>query len=446
MFLANNSSTDGALIQHDYFANNNNAGNNSGSGIYTDGTISGGNLTNVTIDSNTFVNNYSSDGVEAACAFQATSAGEQSNIRITNNIMTGNGKATLFFNTTGVVIENNTITGCIDQGSAALRFEGNNHNVTIMFNTADNNTAPAVAVDAKGVTGDSSGFVINDNNFYNNNDAHTPALSVVFDDRVYTGTFDVRNDWWGSASGPGGDGAGTGDDVSLAILESEPAEVEPCLRRRRTLHAVAHSPIRFDADRSHGADGPESRRHVIHPGQPGLDRHRAPALRPSSVQRAFDGVTLPSGTTAAGVTNFHDTAAVAGQAYLYEVVAASSGNSPQAVPSGNARRQRSARPPSTIFHRVSLTVGYGTFKRMLRSAKPADASGHGHAKDIACRRHLADRLQPCRQLYANSFPMSESMMKSTAEKATGSVDFQVVGDGKVLFDSGDQRLARRQPE
>ena len=240
LFLASYSSTDAAIIAHNYFGNNNNSGGNSGRGIYTDGAISGGNLTNVTIDSNTFVGNYSSDGVEAACAFQATDAGQQSNIRITNNIMTGNGKAVLFFNTTGVVITNNTITGCIDQGIAALRFEGNNHNVTIEYNTADNNTAPALAVDAKGVPGDSSGFVVNYNNFYNNNTAATPPLSVVFNDGVYDGTFDVRYNWWGNRQRPERRRAwrrrrGLRGDSQVRRRRG----VGPGLRRRRALFRLA---------------------------------------------------------------------------------------------------------------------------------------------------------------------------------------------------------------
>jgi len=50
--LANSSSTDAAVIQHNVFRNNNNVGDNYGRGIYTDGTVSGGNLTNVLIDGN----------------------------------------------------------------------------------------------------------------------------------------------------------------------------------------------------------------------------------------------------------------------------------------------------------------------------------------------------------------------------------------------------------
>ena len=75
LFLANYSTTDAAIIQHNYFGYNNNTGGNSGRGIFTNGTISGGNLVNVVIDSNTFVGNFSSNKVEAACAFQASAGG-----------------------------------------------------------------------------------------------------------------------------------------------------------------------------------------------------------------------------------------------------------------------------------------------------------------------------------------------------------------------------------
>ena len=69
--LANASATDPAIIQFNVFANNNNAGANGGRGIFSDGTISGGALQNVTIDSNFFFHNRGgtgTTGIEAAIA------------------------------------------------------------------------------------------------------------------------------------------------------------------------------------------------------------------------------------------------------------------------------------------------------------------------------------------------------------------------------------------
>ncbi|MGN6628154.1 MAG: NPCBM/NEW2 domain-containing protein [Tepidisphaeraceae bacterium] len=216
IFLSNNSATDAAVIQRNVFRTNNNAGSNGGRGILTDQDMSGGNLQNVTIDNNAFIGNRGSNGttgLEAAIAFESAVAGSQSNLRITNNVFDGNGKAMLFFNSTNVTITGNVVTRALDWYSGTLRFEGNNHNVTISNNTLYANTGPAVAVDSKGMPGDSSGFVINNNNFYGNSTTAGKKVSVVYNQTQYDGVFDVRNNYWGASSGPSGDGSGTGDAV-----------------------------------------------------------------------------------------------------------------------------------------------------------------------------------------------------------------------------------------
>jgi titin len=216
LFLSNDSPTNPAVIQYNLFRGNNNAGANGGRAIYTNGAIFGDKLVNVLIDNNAFQNNRGGSGttsLEAAIAIQAFAAGKQSDITITNNVMDNNGKAVLFFNTDRIVIKNNYITNTLDHYSGTLRFEGNNHDVTIQNNTVYNNPGPAVAVDSKGVPGDNWGFVVTNNNFYGNSLQYGSKLSVVFDDTVYIGSPDVRYNYWGSASGPGGDGSGTGDGV-----------------------------------------------------------------------------------------------------------------------------------------------------------------------------------------------------------------------------------------
>src|SRR6185437_9471192 len=62
---------------------------------------------------------------------------------------------------------------------------------------------------------DSSGFVVSFNNITGNgtNSAYTSPLGVVYNQTQYTGTFDARNNWWGNANGPSGDGPGTGNAV-----------------------------------------------------------------------------------------------------------------------------------------------------------------------------------------------------------------------------------------
>ena len=216
LFLANNSTTDPAVIQHNVFRSNNNAGANGGRGIYTDGSVNGGHLTNVQIDSNTFYNNRGGSGttgLEAACAFETLTAGEQTNISITNNTFDSNGKAVLFFNTVGIKFIGNTVTNGQDWYSGIVRFEGNNQNVTIDNNLLYNNTGPAIAIDSKGVAGDNSGFVINYNNIYGNDTHSGKHYGVVFTGTSYDGTLDARYNYWGNATGPSGDGTGTGDSI-----------------------------------------------------------------------------------------------------------------------------------------------------------------------------------------------------------------------------------------
>src|SRR6476646_1897781 len=108
MYLANGSSSDGALIQHNVFANNNQPGTNGGRAIYTDGGVAGSALQNVTIDSNYFYQNLGglgTTGLEAAIAFEAQAI-VPTGINVTNNTFENNGKAVLAFNTS-----NWTITG-----------------------------------------------------------------------------------------------------------------------------------------------------------------------------------------------------------------------------------------------------------------------------------------------------------------------------------------------
>jgi hypothetical protein len=216
MVLSNNSSTDPAVIQYNVFRNNNNAGDNGGRGIYTDESYFGSQLTNVTIDSNSFQKNQGSTGTtgfEAAIAIEPSVAGITSNIRITNNTFDNNGKAVLFFHTSNITFNGNIVTNTQDQWSGIVRFEGDDNNVTIKNNLIYNNTGPGIAIDSKGVPGTNSGFVINNNNIYGNNYVWPDSIGVIVNASTYVGTLDARNNYWGSSSGPSGQGPGTGDGV-----------------------------------------------------------------------------------------------------------------------------------------------------------------------------------------------------------------------------------------
>lgn len=213
LLLSNNSSTDACVIQYDVFYNNSGPGNNNSRGIYSDGGVSGGNLTNVLIDSNAFIDNVTASGgspYEGCIALEALAAGAQSDITITNNVMDGTGKL-LLYNVNNVVIEHNVMTHSLDQWSGTFRFEGGDSNVTIEYNTVYDNTGPGLTVDTKGYPTNDSSFVVEYNNFYNNNTAYGNKYSLAVTEGSYTGTFIATNNYWGSASGPSGQGTGTGD-------------------------------------------------------------------------------------------------------------------------------------------------------------------------------------------------------------------------------------------
>jgi hypothetical protein len=218
LFLANNSTTDPAVIQYNAFRYNNNLGSLGGRGIYSDGGISGGVLTNVIIDSNFFLNNHgdwrTTTALEAAISLESYSSAPdaQSNIRIANNTFDENGKTLLAWNASNLLFQGNVVTSTLDSGSGTIRLEGGVSNVTITGNNLYDNLAPALRIDSKAFGADNSGVVITGNDIYGNGyDVNDGAIDV--DSSTYDGPLDATNNWWGDASGPGGDFAGTGNAI-----------------------------------------------------------------------------------------------------------------------------------------------------------------------------------------------------------------------------------------
>ena len=440
IFLSNYSSTDTALIQHDYFAGNNNDGDNGGRGIYTDGTISGGSLTNVTIDSNTFVSNYGGNGttgLEAALAFEAGNPGEQSAIRITNNTFTSNGKAVLFFNADNVLIQGNTVTNCQDQWSGSLRFEGDNTNVSILYNTVINNTGPAVAVDSKGMPGDNYGFVVNYNNFYGNNFAYSVPISVVNNFSSYDGNFDTRYNYWGAANGPSGYGAGSGDAVGGGYMQigtglgwaitpggsvlytpfSSTAIVLPTSVPTAPANLVAAAVSSTAINLSWTDTGSSNETGFI-------------------VQRSSDGVTFSQiGTVAAGVTAYADASGLGGgKTYTYRVFSTNAaGTSPASTVATATTLASTGTTYLSDLAWVSATTGYATVQKDLSvNGNTLTLRGTTYAKGIGA--HAVSNIVYL--LNGNYSSFVSDVGVDDEEKGNGSIEFKVIGDGVTLYDSG----------
>jgi hypothetical protein len=213
IYLSNDSNTDQALIQHNLIQNNYEngqvwtAGWNGSRAIYSDGTVTGGLLTNALINANTIVNNQSGyDESEGLIALEALNPGKQFNVTISNNTLGNDSKSILMINVTNITYIGNTVTGFSDGSSGPVRFEGDANNVDIQYNTIDNNYGPGIGSDDSGAPGDNSGFVVDNNNIYN----QYSGIGLLTIANTYDGTVYAQNDYWGSASGPSGDGPGTG--------------------------------------------------------------------------------------------------------------------------------------------------------------------------------------------------------------------------------------------
>lgn len=262
LLLSNNSTTVPAIIRRNVFAGNNQEGNHSGRGIYTDGGYSGGTLTNVIIDQNIFASNFggplTTTSVEGAISLQAGLASSQTNIDITNNVFDSNGKAFLIFNADDVDIVGNVATYQDDNGSAAFRFEGDCHDILVQNNTIYGNTAPGIRIDEKAVIGDNSGFVITGNNIYANGTG-ADGEGLIVNSGTYSGLLVAENNWWGAASGPGGDGPGTGNKVKANgnNVDFTPWATSPTHNRQSPYFGVASaitSTIQIE-DYDHGGEG-----------------------------------------------------------------------------------------------------------------------------------------------------------------------------------------------
>jgi hypothetical protein len=442
LFLSNASATDPAVIQHNLFQNNNNAGANGGRGIYTDGGVSGGNITDVEIDSNNFINNRGGSGttgLEAAVAFEAQTAGKQSNITVTNNTFTNNGKSTLFFNTVGVTEEGNTASGAADWYSGSFRFEGNDHNVTIKYNNIINNPGPGVAVDSSGATGDSSGFDVEFNNITNNGTNTTygkTRLGITFNENEYDGAFIATNNYWGSASGPSGDGPGTGDGIYSDAYKTDHWHFVKSAGPE-TFAPWATSSVAISIPTIPGT--PSGLSATASGTQISLKWTNGTGGTASGINilRSTDGLNFTTVTTVGGTaTSYIDTNLSAGTTYYYEVQETNVAGT--SAPSNTVHATTSGGSASTFLSDLnwtSATSGYSTVQKdesiggnILKIGTTSYGKGIGtHAVSV-----ITYNL-------AGAYTGFQSDVGIDAEedgKGTGHVEFIVLGDGNKLFDSG----------
>ncbi len=192
------------LIQANLFDGNNKAG--TGAGTHS---ISADATTGLTINNNEFKN----DTVDNPINMQATLAslpGAHKNLAITNNNFHNNTGASVMYilGVTGGTITGNTVLPAADVTGISL--SGADANVTVTGNTITG-AARGVRVEDAGYYGASGG---NSNIVVNRNDVSNDSAYGVGNTDAAIASLDGTCNWWGSATGPGPVGPGSGDPVT----------------------------------------------------------------------------------------------------------------------------------------------------------------------------------------------------------------------------------------
>ena len=197
LFLTNDLGSDPALIRHNLFKDNTNAGAAGGTDIYADQFTAGvGGVNGATIDENTFTNTgFVEDGW--ALGISNTNATQFTGITFSDNAITNHGRGGYFFSTA-----NSTATGNTFTPSATLNHYGfgvfsngggdTNTNITIDHNVVGCATS-CVGTGALVDDANATGIAINRNNLQGLDDGISTDA---------TATVDGTCNWWGAASGP----------------------------------------------------------------------------------------------------------------------------------------------------------------------------------------------------------------------------------------------------
>ena len=198
----------------------NNIIDNCGIGIYLyesgGHTISNNTITNATIE------NYANAGIGIELFSEHAGYLNMNDIQILNNIIAGSARlgintwqevdyATADIDLTGVVIDGNQLYNNSGHGAIGLWLAAGTPRISC--NDIHDN--------ANGITSAGSdlgaGHVVNFNNIYSNTGSGIEMDYFGEWPHADTYTMQAENNWWGDASGPSGQGPGTGDAVSTKV-------------------------------------------------------------------------------------------------------------------------------------------------------------------------------------------------------------------------------------
>ena len=212
--LANNSGANQTRIEQNLIQNNNATGPASGTGIYTDESVSGGTLTNVVINENGFTNNLN----PAVLLGSTTTPASQTNIAVSNNDFTANGNAIYATNTANLSITGNSI---MNSAGSAVYIEASNGLVFTCNTAAGNLRGIRFSPDSSPApTTISSGSTVNNNNFVRNTSG-----GIFLDAGGHANPLNAQNNYYGSptgptiASNPGGNGDAIVDPDAVVVYQ-----------------------------------------------------------------------------------------------------------------------------------------------------------------------------------------------------------------------------------
>lgn len=161
------------------------------------------------------------------------------------------------------------------------------------------------------------------------------------------------------------------------------------------------------------------------------------------IQRSTDGTNFSVvGSVGANVTTYTDTGLASATTYTYRVVAlGSAGNSAPSAMVAAATFDPAVTTFASDMPFVSATNGWGPVERDMSNGSTAAGDGHTitlhgvqYTKGIGA--HAASSIVINLGGAYASFVSDLGVDDEEIGKGVGSVDFQVLGDGKLLYDSG----------
>jgi hypothetical protein len=164
----------------------------------------------------------------------------------------------------------------------------------------------------------------------------------------------------------------------------------------------------------------------------------SPIVSSFTVQRSIDGINFTTiGSVSGSTFTYTDSTGSASTKYYYQVLAIGSGftSTPSAVASATTLSASSVTTYLSTLSWISATAGYGSVQKNLSvNGNAITLKGTVYPSGISANA-VSNIVYNLGGGYTN-FLATIGIDDEELTKGTGSVDFQLIGDGKTLYDSG----------